>query len=266
MTAKINDLIRRGFRTLGRETSLSHTDSPTYKTVWEEWKDVPESVIMELSPVPYEIGEDTQHISWTAELVLSTRDLPRLMREGLHWTAANVHPEMSVLDPEPELEKDKNKSRKKPKTMVRSYFISDLGKDCNWAGFLMVHARDEVLTQFRVSDLRPHMILRAIAWNTVYRSEFRGNSQKAGRSADPAEEVAYFYDSFDPKNNINVIYDDMPLEGRWPWPKKAFGEGDEGEAEKTETELSETAHRPFQPPPRGVTGFIRTFCSGLRCW
>lgn len=33
-------------------------------------------------------------------------------------------------------------------------------------------------------------------------------------------EVVYMYDVFRPKENINAIYDDMPLGVWWPWPKR----------------------------------------------
>lgn len=33
------------------------------------------------------------------------------------------------------------------------------------------------------------------------------------------KEQIYHFDRFCPQKNLNVIYDDMPLQGWWPWPK-----------------------------------------------
>ncbi|KAF6799554.1 hypothetical protein CSOJ01_12411 [Colletotrichum sojae] len=160
------------------------------------------------------------------------------MREGLHLTTANIRPELSYINTEESFEEERRKGGWK---RSRDYVLSDLGEDCYWAARLEVYAREiKVLSQFRVSDLQHHMILRAVAF----------------RSHVSAGSLAHFksFDSFRPSNNINAIYDDMPLEGLWPWPKRV-SEGKEGDKEKM-------VDRPLQPPPRGAMDSIRTFCSG----
>ncbi|KAF6841052.1 hypothetical protein CMUS01_03651 [Colletotrichum musicola] len=214
---------------------------------------------MELSPVPFDYDEDTQHISWVADLFLDCRDLPRLMREGLHLTTANIRPELSYINTEESLDEAR---RKEGWRKSRNYVLSDLGEDCYWAARLEVYARElKVLSQVRVSDLQHHMILGAVA----FRSHVSAGSLAHFKRQIASDELAYCFDSFRPSDSINAIYDDMPLEGLWPWPKRVSGKAKEGDAEKTETELSETVDRPLQPP-RGAMHSIRTFCSGLRCW
>ncbi len=87
-------------------------------------------------------------------------------------------------------------------TLARHYILTDLADEPNWDGSLVLLARQyEVLSSFRISDLSLDLVY--LAW-----------------AADKSKHTVYYYNAVWPESNINTIYDDMPLEGWWPWPKK----------------------------------------------
>lgn len=139
---------------------------------------------------------------WTAKLTITTHDIARLMREGFHWSAANVCKEKGFIQT---LRREDGHSPHWKK--ARHYFLTDLSEvPAQWEGWLMVYAgRTSVLSQFRVSDLRPDQAYAA----TV--QPLNGKEKTA---------MLYAYDVGTPEDCFNAIYDDMPLEGWWPWPKQ----------------------------------------------
>lgn len=147
-------------------------------------------------------GQDEQAMSWKAILEVTADDLPRLMREGFHWTAANIHPEEGYV--ETDLVPDPHKTEEGYGDYSRKYFLADLAREPQWAAWLTIYASKlEVLSRFKVQDLTPDLVTSAEGLNK-------------GR-------LVYAYESLDPRENFNSIYDDMPMEGWWPWPK---GEAD----------------------------------------
>ncbi|KAL2884219.1 hypothetical protein SGCOL_000158 [Colletotrichum sp. CLE4] len=174
----------------------------------KEWESVPKNLVIVYSPVPIGAGANVSRegISWEARLRVKSKDLPRLMREGFHWTVANIHREAGYIEHE----------AKEPAMVgagwncTRNYYLSDLSPDQNWTAKLTVCARDiRVLSQFDVAKLRPEQAYAAIAWTNVQPGQY-----------------VYNFDCLDPRKNYNAIYDNMPLEGWWPWPKKQPDAGD----------------------------------------
>ncbi|KAM0438659.1 hypothetical protein ACHAPT_001415 [Fusarium lateritium] len=174
----------------------------------------------------YKLRDETplnQLTGWTACLDLVTCDLPAMMRDGLFLTWQNVrvgenHAKMTYTEGLGDL-------------CNRCYTVAD----STWSGNLNVCAwTTEGVANFRIHHLSADKVFYVSVGN-----------QKGER--------VYFYDVRDPKNNANFMYDDMPLEGLWPWPKKARGpkdekvvkdEGGDGvrekEAERQEAEPKET--------------------------
>lgn len=138
-------------------------------------------------------------IEWEVRLRVKTRDLARLMREGFQWTTENVCPDMTYI--EPDLQEEA--LTRVGWSCSRNYYLSDLGNNPYWAAKLIVCARNlDVLSRFKVSDLRQHMISQAFARN--------------GEDGP----FSYRYRPYNPHLNFNAIYGDFPLEGWWPWPKR----------------------------------------------
>ncbi|KAF6808279.1 hypothetical protein CPLU01_15690 [Colletotrichum plurivorum] len=138
-------------------------------------------------------------IEWEVRLRTKTRDLARFMREGFHWTTANFDPEMTRTVSN--LREDC--LTKVGWTCTRNYYLSDLGDNPCWAAKLVVCARSlDVLSRFKICDLRPDMVYHAYARN------------------DRTDQFPYEFESDRPHNNHNDIYGDLPLEEWWPWPKR----------------------------------------------
>ncbi|KAF6844227.1 hypothetical protein CMUS01_01282 [Colletotrichum musicola] len=64
-------------------------------------------------------------IEWEVRLLVKTRDLARLMREGFHWSTANVRPEMTYIEP---YLQDAS-LREVGWFCSRNYYLSDLGSN-----------------------------------------------------------------------------------------------------------------------------------------
>ncbi|TDZ40700.1 hypothetical protein CTRI78_v010213 [Colletotrichum trifolii] len=138
------------------------------------------------------------------------------MREGLHWSTDSIWKEPGYVDASLENETD---HVKKSWTLARHYYLLDLGGDAFWVGKLVVFARQlKVLSHFRVETLTPDMVHGAYA-----------------ARSDARNQICYSYE-VDGKVRLNALYDDMPLTGWWPWPKrqsaKQTGEDAEEETEE----------------------------------
>ncbi|KAF4974675.1 hypothetical protein FZEAL_8446 [Fusarium zealandicum] len=141
-------------------------------------------------------------VGWTAQLSLTTWDLPGIMNNGLYLTQENVqvrdnHFKACFLEQHRRL------------ICNRSYTVADP----RWSGHLHVCSwSTKIVMDFRIHHLSPEKVLLA-----------RVNNQEGG--------CVYYYNLHLPGNDANCLYDDMVLDGLWPWPKR---EGDEAEGEGNE--------------------------------
>ncbi|KAL2671348.1 hypothetical protein Neosp_013930 [[Neocosmospora] mangrovei] len=159
---------------------------------------------------------------WTAHLDLVTSDLPSLMHDGLYLTQENVQVLENYVH--------KDYSDKRERYFLRRYFTI---VDPKWSGKLSVASWNyEAVRDFRIQHLSADKVYNAKVLNSD------GNT-------------VYYYDMSNPEKNANYLYDDMPMRGLWPFPRKEEGvkdsevskrEGEDGgqeEEERKETEEGE---------------------------
>ncbi|KAI8713007.1 hypothetical protein NCS52_01243800 [Fusarium sp. LHS14.1] len=138
-----------------------------------------------------------QLTGWTASLDLVTRDVPSMMRDGLFLTQGNVD------------EKENHVKQTHTKGIGNLHNRCYTVTSSTWSGHLYVCAATvRPVANFRLHHLSADKVFTASVGNhggdTVYR-----------------------YDVRRPENNANYMYDDMPMEGLWPWPRKEEGVKDE---------------------------------------
>jgi hypothetical protein len=156
-----------------------------------------------LRMVPDPSMPDYGKASWAAIFGVKCRDVPQLMREGLFWSVDNVLPEeghmLHSLKPEWEARGFQH---------GRQWILADKPSDGEvpkWVAFLTVISPSlELVTRFRIQDLSPSKVCNATAWDAANRLIYNYNCRVQGQ-------------------NYNCIYDDKPLEGWWPWPRKEEG-------------------------------------------
>ncbi|XP_044719717.1 uncharacterized protein HRG_06306 [Hirsutella rhossiliensis] len=140
-------------------------------------------------------------VDWEAHLFVYG-NVPRLMREGFHFSEANVRTECShfILD-ENEIP---GYARSRGWIFGRIYHLMDVSRRGrrHWNAILVVYARKtSVLSKIRLHHLSLDKVYRVTAFN------------------EKSQEI-YGYESACPANSFNAIYNDKPLEGWWPWPRK----------------------------------------------
>lgn len=139
--------------------------------------------------------------NWQAFVKIQADDLGRVMREGLHWTEANLDREAGYIDYNPQ----SSISSLIPPfiTCARVFVFRDLAREPQWTAKMTVLCRDlPSLSLFRFSDLT----VDHIAFCTA---------------KDADGKMVYMFGRVGGCFNMNTLYDDMPLEGWWPWPKRA---------------------------------------------
>jgi hypothetical protein len=142
---------------------------------------------------------------WAAWFNVHCQDVPRLMRDGFFWSVDNVLPE------EGNMPSAWTAWEAKGFRHTRRWILSDKpnnhGGTPRWVGRLYVISPSmELLARFRVQNLSPNQICSANAW-------------------DSDSDLVYNYNCRVSGQNFNCIYDDEPLEGWWPWPKKGGAGG-----------------------------------------
>lgn len=139
---------------------------------------------------------------WLARLQVHAKDVPRLMKKGFYWTEANVRKRAGYFL----LEKASLPADVRDHwDYARAYHLTDIAKDGNqqWIAVLWVFAlKLSVLSNFRVRHLSVDQI-------------------RFARAYDGERRPIYDFDVHYPGDSFNAVYDDMPLGGWWPWPKKS---------------------------------------------
>ncbi|EFQ35660.1 hypothetical protein CGRA01v4_09844 [Colletotrichum graminicola] len=187
-----------------RRSHLQNFDS-------QKWQDTEVQVLFIFNSPDGENTED-EDIKWEAFLQVKVRNLPRLMAEGFYWNEANLEREAGYI--ERRLLKDDPFNDDDRWSCCRTFFLSDLSDDPQWAAKLIVYAEKlTVLSSFTITNINMDTMDGAVACNKV------ADERSATR-------WVYFWDRNYPEDNFNAIYDDMPLEGWWPWPREEFDDDD----------------------------------------
>ncbi|KAI1186065.1 hypothetical protein F5B17DRAFT_441350 [Nemania serpens] len=163
--------------------------------------------------------EDTQHqtikfifcpdpsICWTAQdwgaiLHIKCSDVPRLMREGLYWDTDNIITEDGYVQRVPDLLSSNFQRVQKAWVGIRYYFLTDLQQPPRWTASIEVYLLSyETLHSFDVSQLSRDKI-------------------RFGEALNQSRELIYEYYHDRPQLCHNAIYNNMPMEGQWPWPRR----------------------------------------------
>lgn len=149
---------------------------------------------------------DVNEFEWQAWMDVKVRDLPRLMREGFHWSSRNLHEHASFIDL---LLESNDRYAESGWNCKRVYYLSELSDTPNWTAKVEVIASDPAaIASFNFNHLRHDLINHAYAENS--------NRQQV---------YSYYWDN--DETNFNTIYQGMPLEGWWPWPKADLAEWEE---------------------------------------
>jgi hypothetical protein len=141
-------------------------------------------------------------LPWAAGLMVKCRDVPRLMREGFFWSAENILPEEGYMSHSTTPGwSDIGFHHKR----VWSLADKSNGDTPLWVAQLEVRSHSvTILSGFQVHNLSRKNVHRANAWNEE-------------------RYLVYHFGSQSPRDSYNCIYDNMPLQGWWPWPKPGEG-------------------------------------------
>ncbi|KAI0871589.1 hypothetical protein GGS24DRAFT_53759 [Hypoxylon argillaceum] len=143
----------------------------------------------------------TRNQAWGALLMVKCDDVPRLMREGFHWDGANVIREEGYIDRDFRYAHRRKDGKRWAST--RHYYLQDLQQPPRWVATIKVFALNPgTVCQFDLNQLSRESMQWATALNPFSRHHI------------------YNWDSWSPAVRFNAIYDDMPMEGWWPWPRK----------------------------------------------
>ncbi|KAK9416593.1 hypothetical protein SUNI508_09699 [Seiridium unicorne] len=166
---------------------------------------------------------------WVGEMWIKCDDVPMLMREGLNITSANLVLEEGYID----LHQGPEEFRVQPDWhLTRHFYLRDVEQEPpRWVAILQAHS--DSLTTLR--GIR----LDTISFRNVNSAYAYGVSGKS----------VYQYTRWAPDEAFNAIYDDMPLEGWWPWPRR--------EPPNTNQPTFEVLHGPHKifrlNPKRGIS-------------
>jgi hypothetical protein len=134
---------------------------------------------------------------WMAMIFLRAKNIPRLMREGFHWSPANIIKGMDAIMPDTTNASSEVNLHSQKFKHSRMYQLKDLDhSEPEWVGQLWVQATDaSFIINFDVNCLTKDMRASSFAkdWNQrrVYEARTGG------------------------KISFNAIYKDMPLSGWW---------------------------------------------------
>ncbi|SPJ79017.1 uncharacterized protein FTOL_07408 [Fusarium torulosum] len=139
-------------------------------------------------PLPHKKIDSSS--GWFAELVLWAPDIVGLMRDGLYVTEEDV-----------DIEKNHTTEEYCPRYERRMIFRHYRLKGPKWSGYLIVKSVDIHETiNFRIQHLSYDKAI------VCYVQDKKRN---------PVYVWLHLHDS-----NTNNLFDDKPLEGLWPWPRK----------------------------------------------
>jgi hypothetical protein len=140
--------------------------------------------------------------TWFGLIAIRATDIPRLMREGLHWTESNLDREAGSIFLPAQVGKDDTLTPRIE--CARYYEFRDIERKVPlWTAGMRVYFLDgDDVPSFKFRDLSLDQIAMCGAMN------------QEGR-------IVYAFGRENKSLKVNAIYDDMPLEGWWPWPKRS---------------------------------------------
>ncbi|KAI1748853.1 hypothetical protein F4782DRAFT_550357 [Xylaria castorea] len=155
------------------------------------------SILFLFCPDPSDISLNQD---WVAVLTVKCRDVPRLMREGFFWDSANVIREEGYVDQD--FTYAYCRQGRKRWAGTRHYFLKDLQQPLRWVATIEIFALNlRTLYQFDLNRLS------------------REKTQSAAAINESGHHI-YNWQCGCPGVWYNVVYDDTPMEGWWPWPRK----------------------------------------------
>ncbi|KAI0185450.1 hypothetical protein EV127DRAFT_503013 [Xylaria flabelliformis] len=148
-------------------------------------------------------SDRTLNQDWAAVLMVKCRDVPCLMREGFHWDGANVIREEGYIDHD--FSDSHRRKDGKCWASTRHYYLKDLQQPQRWVATIKVFAlKPETVYRF---DLLNQLSRESMQWATAINSS--------------SGYYIYNWHYCNPTGRFNAIYDDMPMKGWWPWPRKS---------------------------------------------
>ncbi|KAI1655186.1 hypothetical protein F4813DRAFT_368013 [Daldinia decipiens] len=143
---------------------------------------------------------------WSAQMIIKCDNVPQLMLEGLRWTTDSVLwedgyvAEISAAYMHIKTFEDLCEAGL---TWTRHYFLQDIQQEPpRWIAHLQVHAETcKTLAGIKLGELSIQNVVSAYAWGS-------------------RREYIYSWIKKKPWEAYNAIYDDMPMDGWWPWPKR----------------------------------------------
>lgn len=142
--------------------------------------------------------------TWEARLEVRARDIPSLMRNGFYWNEQNIEKGRGQILEQRDFPNSRLSRGLVPQwTWGRQYLLTDLSRDPQWTAELWIFSNEvKILPIFSVGNLGFHNLFEVAAY------------------IDGSNKRVYTYMSSAKMLNINMIYDEIALEGWWPWPKK----------------------------------------------
>ncbi|KAI0445233.1 hypothetical protein F4803DRAFT_509023 [Xylaria telfairii] len=166
------------------------------------------SVLFEFCPDPTR-SFSLRCQDWVAHMEVKCFDVPRLMREGFHWDTSNVIKEEGYI----QYGKDCPNLNSWKTAALRWYFLADTRQPQRWTAAIDVRTWDvDILYNFDLSRLSRQLIKSAAAYSQ--------NQQLIYQYESYALPDTYYNRPERPMVGFNTIYDKMPMEGFWPWPRK----------------------------------------------
>ncbi|KAI1366806.1 hypothetical protein F5Y08DRAFT_350698 [Xylaria arbuscula] len=177
-----------------------------------------------------------KHQAWVATMRIKCQNVPRLMRDGFHWDVSNVIKEEGYI----EWGKTSRNANDWDRAHKRWYFLEDTHHPRRWTASISVVATEpQILSNFSVRQLSKKSIRDAWAVNQNGRHIY---GYRAYETADPSINAPEH-----PMYGFNAIYDEMPMQGFWPWPPI------ENEPEKNRDEAEEIKGENLGPSQTGTT-------------
>ncbi|KAI1433610.1 hypothetical protein GGR50DRAFT_668004 [Xylaria sp. CBS 124048] len=127
--------------------------------------------------------------NWSARISVKSSDVASLMRDGFDWDETNI------MGEEGHMNRDVSRGDWR-------HYLKDLQEPPRWVAMIEVSTRRYgYWRRIDLKHLTRERMMSVVVWG-----------QQGGAPV-------YRYDYKDPSKCYNLIYGNMPLRGRWPWPR-----------------------------------------------